>query len=599
MATTRVEIKPVRHPCFRFVTNRAVTSPIMSSTDLAGLLARYAVFRHLDAGALAALERELVWFSLPGGRPLFKAGEPADALYLLKTGSLGVFEGPTDLLELIAPGDSTGEISLISGEVRRRTVRALRDSDLLRLDRAAFESLVARYPQAMLGVAQVAIDRLLRRDRQEAVPFTPRTFAVLPVSVDVPARALAMQLAQALERYGNCLVIDATLGAGRGSDWFAEREAQARFVIYLDTQLDPHWRERCLRQADALLLPALAAQPAQPWPETAPGHPSRVRHRPRHLILLQPGRQPGLGSAHRWRAQFSGELQHHHIGHQGDVERLARMISGHGRGLVLAGGGARGMAHLGALRALHEAGHVFDAVGGTSIGGIVGAGVACGWEIDAMTETFRRAFMQGRPLSDWTLPLVALTRGHRTSAMLRSTFGALDIDDMVLPFFCVSTCLSGNGMSVHRHGPLWLWLRASSAIPGVLPPVLHQGRVYVDGALVDNLPTDVMADDGIEHITAVDIRAEITLATTAEEFATPPWWRVLMQKDADISRPGIVSTLVRAAMVNSEGPAERRRERADLLLTPPLEHVGMLDWKDWQTAIESGYRHTCEMLEKQ
>jgi NTE family protein len=571
----------------------------MSSTDLAGLLARYAVFRHLDAGALAALERELVWFSLPGGRPLFKAGEPADALYLLKTGSLGVFEGPTDLLELIAPGDSTGEISLISGEVRRRTVRALRDSELLRLDRMAFESLVARHPQAMLGVAQVAIDRLLRRDRQEVVPFTPRTFAVLPVSMEVPARVLAMQLAQALERYGNCLVIDASLGAGRGSDWFAEREAQARFVIYLDTQLDPHWRERCLRQADALLLPALAAQPAQPWPETAPGHPSRVRHRPRHLILLQPGRQPGLGSAHRWRAQFSGELQHHHIGHQGDVERLARMISGHGRGLVLAGGGARGMAHLGALRALHEAGHVFDAVGGTSIGGIVGAGVACGWDIDAMTETFRRAFMQGRPLSDWTLPLVALTRGHRTSAMLRSTFGALDIDDMVLPFFCVSTCLSGNGMSVHRHGPLWLWLRASSAIPGVLPPVLHQGRVYVDGALVDNLPTDVMADDGIEHITAVDIRAEITLATTAEEFATPPWWRVLMQKDADISRPGIVSTLVRAAMVNSEGPAERRRERADLLLTPPLEHVGMLDWKDWQTAIESGYRHTCEMLEKQ
>ena len=570
----------------------------MSSTDLAGLLARYAVFRHLDAGALAALERELVWFSLPGGRPLFKAGEPADGLYLLKTGSLGVFEGPTELLELIAPGDSTGEISLISGEVRRRTVRALRDSEVLRLDRAAFESLVARYPQAMLGVAQVAIDRLLRRDRQEAVPFTPRTFAVLPVSVEVPARVLAMQLAQALERYGNCLVIDASLGAGRGSDWFAEREAQARFVIYLDTQLDPHWRERCLRQADALLLPALAAQPAQPWPETAPGHPSRVRHRPRHLILLQPGRQPGLGSAHRWRAQFSGELQHHHIGHQGDVERLARMISGHGRGLVLAGGGARGMAHLGALRALHEAGHVFDAVGGTSIGGIVGAGVACGWDIDAMTETFRRAFMQGRPLSDWTLPLVALTRGHRTSAMLRSIFGALDIDDMVLPFFCVSTCLSGNGMSVHRHGPLWLWLRASSAIPGVLPPVLHQGRVYVDGALVDNLPTDVMADDGIEHITAVDIRAEITLATTAEEFATPPWWRVLMQKDADISRPGIVSTLVRAAMVNSEGPAERRRERADLLLTPPLEHVGMLDWKDWQTAIESGYRHTCEVLGK-
>ncbi|HEX7815794.1 patatin-like phospholipase family protein [Dyella sp.] len=569
----------------------------MSSTDLAGRFARYAVFRHLDTQALAALERELVWFSLPGGRPLFKAGEPADALFLVKSGSLGLFDGPTDLLELIGPGDSAGEISLISGEPRRRTVRALRDSQLWRLDRQAFESLVARYPKAMLGVAQVAIDRLLKREQRDSVPFTPRTFAMLPVAADVPARALAMQLAQALERYGSCLVIDAAMGAGRGSDWFAEREAQVRFVIYLDTQLDPLWRERCLRQADALLLPAWAAQPARPWPENAPGHPSRVRHRPRHLILLQPGRQPSLGSARRWRDVFSGELRHHHVGHQGDIERLARMISGHARGLVLAGGGARGMAHLGALRALHEAGHVFDAVGGTSIGAIIGAGVACGWDIDTMTDTFRRAFMQGKPLSDWTLPLVALTRGHRASAMLRSTFGALDIDDMALPFFCVSTCLSGEGMSVHRHGSLWMWLRASCAIPGVLPPMLHQGRVYVDGALVDNLPTDVMADDGIAHITAVDIRAEITLATTAEEFATPPWWRVLMQKDADISRPGIVSTLVRAAMVNSEVPSQRRRERADILMTPPLEHVGMLDWRGWQTAVDAGYRHACQVLE--
>ena len=570
----------------------------MSWPNLAAWLGQSAVFRHLDAPALAALERELVWFCLPGGRPLFKEGEPADALYLVRSGSLGLFGGPTELSQWLGPGDSVGEIGLVSGEPRRRTARALRDSELLRLDRRAFESLVARHPQAMLGVAQVAVDRLLKRERDAGTPFMPRTFAMLPVNTDVPARALAMQLAQALEAYGPSLVIDAALAAGRGSDWFAEREAQARFVIYLDTELDVAWRERCLRQADALLLPTLAAQPAQPWPEAAPLHPSRARHRPRHLILLQPGRQPPLGSALRWRERFAGDLQHHHIGHQGDVARLARLVSGHGRGLVLAGGGARGLAHLGALRALGEAGHVFDAIGGTSIGAIIGAGLACGWDIDTMTTTFRDAFLRGKPLSDWTLPLVALTRGHRTSVMLRSVFGALDIEDLSTPFFCVSTCLSGEGMSVHRHGPLWQWLRASCAIPGVLPPVLHQGRVYVDGALVDNLPTDVMADDGIAHITAVDIRAEITLATTAEEVFTPPWWRVLMQKDADIMRPGIVSTLVRAAMVNSEGPSEHRRQRADLLLTPPLEHIGMLDWKHWQAAVEAGYRHTCEVLER-
>ncbi len=347
-----------------------------------------------------------------------------------------------------------------------------------------------------------------------------------------------------------------------------------------------------------LLLPALAAQAAHPWPESLLMDPSRVGHRPRHLILLHAGRQPGLGAAQRWRNQFSGDLQHHHVGGRADIARLARLVSGNARGLVLAGGGARGVAHLGALRAFREAGHEFDAVGGTSIGAIIGASVAAGWELDEVVETFRRSFVEGRPLSDWTVPIVALTRGRRAAAMLRRTFGALDIEDLTLPFFCVSTCLSGEGMVVHRHGPLWLWLRASSAIPGVLPPVLHHGRVYVDGALVDNLPTDVMADDGIAHITAVDIRADISLLTTAEEYATPPWWQLMLRRQ-DIRRPGLVSTLVRAAMVNSEGPSEHRRDRADLLVTPPLEHIGMLDWKDWQRAMESGYLHTLKMLETQ
>ena len=377
----------------------------------------------------------------------------------------------------------------------------------------------------------------------------------------------------------------------------AEREAQLRFVIYLDASGDPLWRQRCLRQADVLLLPALAAQPARAWPETALLDPQRTGHRSRHLLLLHAGHLVSLGSAQRWRAPFNGVLRHHHVCNGADIVRLARLVSGHGRGLVLAGGGARGLAHLGVLRALHEAGHVFDAVGGTSIGAIIGAGTACGWELDAMTETFRRAFVQGRPLSDWTLPLVAMTRGRRASLMLRQAFGALEIEDLPLPYFCVSTRLSGGGMAVHRRGPLWLWLRASSAIPGVLPPVLHQGRVHVDGALVNNLPTDVMIADGIAHITALDIRADIALLTTAEESATPPLWRLLLQRRQDIRRPGLVSTLVRAGMVNGETASEQRRERADLLITPPLEHIGMLDWKDWQRAIDAGYRHTIALLE--
>ena len=574
----------------------------MLPTGVTELLARSIMFARMDARAREALAADLVWFGLPGGRPLFKAGEAADALYLLKSGSLGVFGAglPDDALEptqLIAADECVGAISLLGGEARTRTVRALRDCELLRLDRSAFEALLIRHPQALLSVARNTIQRLHQRQRGSAGVSLPRTFAILPVDREVPARVLAMQLARALEASGTWALIDSDAGSGRSSDWFAEREAQHRFVIYLDVSGDPVWRQRCLRQADVLLLPALAARPARAWPEASILDPVRTGHRARHLILMHAGHQVRLGTAHGWRAPFRGEVRHHHVCNGADIERVARLVSGHGRGLVLAGGGARGLAHLGMLRALQEAGHRFDAVGGTSIGAILGAGLASGWTLDAMTETFREAFVKGRPLSDWTLPLVAMTRGRRASNMLRRVFGVLDIEDLPLPYFCVSTSLSGGGMAVHRSGPLWLWLRASSAIPGVLPPVLRQGRVHVDGALVNNLPTDVMASDGIGHITALDIRADIALLTTAEESATPPLWRLLLQRRQDIRRPGLLSTLVRAGMVNAETASEQRRERADLLLTPPLEHIGMLAWKDWQRAIDAGYRHAITVLE--
>lgn len=569
----------------------------MPFADAAQLLRSHPLFAPLGEPALQATAAAAVWLGLPGGRPLFKAGEPADALYLLKSGSLGVFDGPTTLIHQISAGESVGETSLLAGKTRHRTVRALRDCELLRLDRAAFERVLMQHPELLLQVARATVSRLQPQAADVFVANTPRTFALLPVDGAVPARALAMQLAMALEAHGSCLVLDAGQGRGRSAEWFAQHEARTHFVIYLDTGGDPVWRQRCLRQADALLLVAHAADRARPWPDA--GHPALARHRPRHLLLLHAGHQVALGAAQRWRAQFSGSLRHHHICREADIQRVARLVSGHGRGIVLAGGGARGLAHLGALRALGEAGHTFDAVGGTSIGAIVGAGLAAGWSSEAWSSRCVDAFVRGRPLSDWTVPLVALTRGARASRALREAFGALAIEDLPLPFFCVATSLSGEGQSVHRQGPVWLWLRASSAIPGVLPPVMQRGRVYVDGALANNLPTDVMAADGITHITALDVRAEISLRADVDEAATPPWWRLLWQRRQQLQRPGLMSSLVRAGMINGEEAALERRALAHRLITPPLEHIGMLDWKDHARAIEAGYRHAMRVLEEE
>ncbi|OZB59997.1 MAG: hypothetical protein B7X39_10055 [Lysobacterales bacterium 14-68-21] len=560
----------------------------------ADLLLEHPLFGRLDAATRSALAADMVPVGLPGGRPLFKAGEAADALYLVASGSLGVFDGPTTLLRQLGAGMSVGESSLLGDGTRHRTVRALRDSELLRLDRSVFEALLRRHPDLLLQLARDTVARMQPRVREERVADSPRTFALLPADAAVPARTLAMQLARELEAFGSSAVIDAQQGRDRGADWFAEREAQARFVIYLDEAKDAAWRQRCLRQADVLLPAARANDAARPWPELA--HPAAARHRPRHLLLVHPGHRVALGSAARWRAGFSGELMHHHVCRSADMMRVARLVSGHGHGLVLAGGGARGLAHLGALRALAEAGLQFDAVGGSSIGAIVGAGMAAGWNVDEWQSRCVNAFLRGRLLSDWTVPLVALTRGARATRTLRGTFGALAIEDLPVPFFATATSLSGAGPRVLRQGPLWLALRASSAIPGVLPPVLQGGEVLVDGALANNLPTDVMAADGLAHITALDIRAEITLRAGVDEAVTPPWWRVLLDRDR---RPGLVSSLVRAGMVSGEAAALERRALAHRLVTPALDHVGVLDWKDWRRAVEAGYRATVEVLESE
>ncbi len=587
----------LRGLCYGEQFCHAVYHRRMLPEHLIGQITRNVLFAHLSGAQYEALARQLHWMCLPGGQPLFFLNEPADALYILVSGSLGVFDRSTMLMHQIGPGECVGEMSLLSGKSHRFTVKALRDSELLRLDRQAFETLINRHPGAMLTVARRAI--MWRRTRQTYATNKPRTFAILPVDSSVPARELATKLARALEPMGRCTLIDAAIGATRNSDWFAQHEAASRFVIYLDTDGHPWWRQRCLRQADVLLLPVHAQTEARKWPEMTLDFPSQVRHRPRHLLLLHPNGQFVHGAAQRWRAQFHGKMKHHHLHAEDDFARVARLISGHGRGLVLAGGGAPGLAHLGVVKALREAGYRFDAVGGTSMGAIVGASVAMDWDTAAMMRIYHEAFVRGRLVSDWTLPLVAFTRGRRASRMLRTVFGDMGIEDMPLPYFCISTDLAEENRAVHRCGLLRRWLRASSAIPGILPPLLSRGHVYVDGALLDNFPVDVMADDGIDHITAVSIHSSPPLRAHLEASFTPPWWRVLyhtLRRD-DRRWPSLLSTLEHSLLVESKQRFESRRELASLLITPSVEHIGLLDWMRWDQIVAAGYREAVKVLD--
>ena len=567
--------------------------------DVRSLLRDLELFCHLDDATLSELVGELEWFAMPGGATLFEYGDASDSLYVLKSGSLGAFkpdqDGAFHLDGVVAAGETVGELGLIVDQPRSASVRALRDSELLKLSRRGFENLVARHPEAMLVSARLAVKRLITR-HSGALLSAPRTFAILPHSAGVDARGFAQQLSEALQRYGECALIDAAAARGQTSTWFSALEARVRYVLYLGDVADADWRELCVRQADCLLLLANAREVASAWPEAACLDAESALHRPRHLVLLHRDAQIEPGAALRWLAQVPG-VRHHHVRSGNDIERVARLLIGRSIGLVLSGGGARGFAHIGVARALREAGMRIDFVGGTSIGAIIGAGIAADWSDEEMFDNYRRSFVTGRPLSDYTFPFISLVAGRRVSRLLREEFGARDITDLALPFFCVTANLTGGRAETHCQGPLWFWLRASCAIPGVLPPVFHRGQVFVDGAVMNNLPVDVMRQQGVGEIVAVDISADDVLHADVEEYALPPWWTLAWQRMFQPhKRPGILSILLRSGMVNAEAASIERRAQTSLLLTPPLQDIELLDWHAYERAIEIGYRHAQDML---
>jgi NTE family protein len=390
-------------------------------------------------------------------------------------------------------------------------------------------------------------------------------------------------------------VLDAS-SAEQSAEWFNAFELAHDIVFYRgDTPTSP-WTQLCLRQADRVFLLARSDKPLPLRPLDMPAFKERATGLP-ELVLLHPqGKAEDLPEHFAIR---SGLFEsHHHIrrGNPDDVKRLARFISGRAVGLVLAGGGARGFAHIGVIKAMMEARVPFDHLGGTSMGAIIAAGIALEWSLEELTDRVRSAFVASNPLSDFTLPLIAVFRGKKVSDLLRQHFGEIRIEEMPKPFFCVSSDLTTGRIHVHRSGPLWRALRASIALPGILPPVTHHGHLLVDGGVMNNLPVDVMAQRPHGPIIASDVTGEVDLRVADSRYGERPIWQLIWQRMR--GTPSILSILMRSGTVGSEAQRRVVREQADYLFEPPLPDVGLRDWKKFDRAIAEGYEHALARMQE-
>jgi len=554
------------------------------------MLAALPLFNGLPQSVVDAAVTELEWRSLPGGHLLFEAGTPADAVYFVVSGCLGVYGPGGELIGRVAAGETVGEMGLIVSRPRRATVRALRDSELALLSAATFERVLLGHPEAILRLARLTVQRIDGRDSEQRRVITPRTLAVVPLEAGVDVAGEAESLVNALSRFGRADLVSRERAGRHSPQWFHERESRNDFVVYAAEAGDTPWTRLCLRQADVVLLAARAAGDGAGW-TAGPWQDGTMRRA--ELLLLHHG-EFANGAAARWQASLPG-IAHHHVRGPGDYDRVVRLLTGRALGLVLSGGGARGFAHLGVVRALREHGVPIDLVGGTSMGGILAAGVASDWSDEELVQRFKRSFVDTNPLSDFTLPLVSLVSGRKVGMLLRREFGDIDIADLPLPFFCVSSNLTTGRIAVHQQGPLWRWLRASIAIPGVLPPVFQGGEVFVDGGAMNNLPVDVMRAKGRGPVVGVDCGMDRAFTTDVDDTETPSMWKLFGAR-ARRRRPNILKILWRAGMVNSAAATLERRLQSDLLITPALESLDLLDWKGFARAIEIGYRDACERL---
>lgn len=558
------------------------------------------LFSCLDAPALSALDAELQWLSLPGGRTLFREGDDADALYIVLAGCLGITvcrNGRDVRVARSRAGELVGEMALLGGDSRSATVTALRDTELLRLGKPSFEKLLAHHPRSMLPLVSLLARRLRDTTHHADEPPAVRTIALVPICRDVDHRAIARDLSDMLTTNGQRVASLDCASFARAAEWFTAVEATVEatndLVLYCADHADSAWTRLCLRQADRIVLIVSSnAQSAVPtWTAGEDENPPQSPD----LVVFHEGRDRGcpLGDQNRLDGLPVNRVCHLRRGSADDLGRLARLLTGKAIGLVLGSGGARGFAHLGVIRALREAGIPIDLIGGCSMGAIVGAGVALEWEDAEIRERLRRAFVVSNPINDYTLPFLALAKGQKVARRLEEHFGGVRIEEMWRPFFCVSTNLTSGSLAVHRSGPLARALRASISIPGLLPPVMVDGAAYVDGGMMNSLPVDVMRSMCGATI-AVDVAGDPALALIGRDDATPPVWHFL--RHGRMSLP-IVDILVRAATVGSETAARVARADADILFAPPLESIGLLDWQACDRAIDAGYRYAVEKLE--
>lgn len=618
----------------RHAASYAVTQ-LMRQIDLAALLTQ--LLDQLPARLWAAISATAQWRVLHSGERLLAQGEITQSLFLVVRGRLqrlyrrtaeppavgnGLLDRPdAHVAGHVEPGETLG--SFLEAAPHPATVIAVRETTIVELPPSLCQMFWDEFPHLALPFLRHPTEQQRTiLATLDARPEPPATLALIPVSAAVDMVAFLSSLATAMEPYGHVQTItratvDHHFGQQRTADipahhplqpllmdWLDQGERACDYLLYVADASWTEWTRRCLRQADRILLIVDAATTSNPTVVEQAIYALALERSLELVLLHSPAVEQPSGTI-RWLEQRSIH-RHYHVrrNDHAHFERLARCLTGHANALVLAGGGAKGFAHVGVFQALEERAIPIDMIGGTSMGALMGLAPALGW---SMQKTMAAVTKFGSPkaLFDYTLPVVSLFTADKVTEMIQLQVGDTQIEDLWRPYFALSTDLTAACAIVHRQGSLWRAVRASLSIPAIFPPVIdEQGHVLVDGGLMNNFPVDIMRQEvGSGKIIGVKVGSNDAPNQEYGYEVSLSGWQVLRSRldprAEQLAVPSLASILVRSAMVNNIHLVEKVTDACDLLIEPDVQHAGLLDFAAYPALIEHGYRAAVAALQEQ
>lgn len=595
--------------------------------NLLSVLQSSKIFSSLSKRTCRRLFTQFEKIELHKNEILFSQGDAADFIYILLSGSLSSIlttaNGEQKTVGSIEPGEVVGELGALSNEARPVTVKALTHTILLKLPNEVFVELCRQYPSVMLEI----VNPVITHSQKIIQLLSPKKFrkniALIPANHQVDLTIFLDILEEHLSSFSSIVLMSDYKNIFDNATpdtilHFLEKEKEKnikkirqKFLYLLKSQKTP-LAEFCFDRIDMVYIIANSNSPPvldnyvtekiQQFLLTLNGNPE--------LILLHPdGTERPLHTA-KW-LQITPFALHHHIrlNYHPDYRRLIRFIREKAIGLVLGGGGTRGWAHIGAIKALIEAGIPIDAIGGNSVGAIIAACYAMTNSVDTSLNMFRDLIYSTRDSTSWrnlTWPIISIFNAKSFTDAQRKLFHDILIEDLWLPYFCVSFNLSTNSEAIHRQGNLYEKIRASTSVPGLVPPMVIDGELHLDGLLVNNLPIDVMKNllGAKATIIAVDLSG---YTPDKKKYDFPPiltFSQTLLARlglaHKNYTFPNFIETFLKILLASSMNKTKQNSLAATILVTLDLTRFRLLtsEKRYEQHLIDTGYNAMVQQIKQ-